>query len=63
MSITHHLEWNDDHWDIILKTAKNVRGDAVLTLDEFLELADELKTDLLLDQKPARQRPTPRRQG
>lgn len=60
MQTKHRLEWAQNHWDVIIETDA---GTARLTLDEFLDMADQLKTDLLLDQGAAPQRPAPQRQG
>jgi len=61
----HRLEWAGDHWDVIITNGPDqmVRT----SLDEFLMMAESLKTDLLLDDPAAleeaqqlqRQRPQP----
>jgi hypothetical protein len=47
----HRLEWTGDHWDVIITNGPDqmVRT----SLDEFLMMAESLKTDLLLDDPAA----------
>jgi hypothetical protein len=45
--LKHHLEWNGDHWIIIIENGDHGRID--MTLDEFLAMAEALKARLHSD--------------
>lgn len=47
MPITHRIEWNGDNNIIVLENGHD-RID--MTLDDFLQLADDIKAALLLDE-------------
>ncbi|TIM38304.1 hypothetical protein [Mesorhizobium sp.] len=47
MPVTRRMEWNGNNWIIILDHGPH--GRIEMTLDDFVALAIELKTDLSLD--------------
>jgi hypothetical protein len=58
----YRLDWARDHWDVIIQSAKTADGDAVMTLDEFLDMADDIRHGLLSPRDAEPQRPaSPRR--
>ena len=62
MAIKHRLDWAQNHWDITIETGT---GTARLTLDEFLDMADDIRSDLLSprDAAASPQRPDPQGRG
>lgn len=55
MALTDRMEWNGDNWILVLENGDH--GRIEMTLDEFLLLAQKLKTDLLLAGAPPRRGP------
>lgn len=58
MPVTRRMEWNGNHWIVVLENGHD-RFD--ITLDDLLQMAEDITVSLQIEEE-GRTRPAPRRQ-